>query len=201
MQIGEDINGESAYDSGPLGANGLSISNDGLTVAIGARGADGVNGADSGHVRVYTFDPQTSSWSQLGADIDGEAPGDSSGGAVSISADGSVVAIGAYTNDGGGTNSGHVRVYRFNAANNNWIQVGADIDGQANDFMGNNWGVSLSADGNTVVANGGGNFKVYDFDPTSNSWMNTGYSPSSVPSFTASNGPASAVSITSDVLV
>ena len=30
---------------------------------------------------------------------------------VSLSSDGSVVAIGAYLNDGGGTNSGHVRVY------------------------------------------------------------------------------------------
>ena len=34
-----------------------------------------------------------------------------SGSAVSLSSDGSVVAIGAYLNDGGGSNSGHVRIY------------------------------------------------------------------------------------------
>ena len=35
------------------------------------------NGNDSGHVRVYQF--SNDSWSQLGADIDGEAGGDRSG--------------------------------------------------------------------------------------------------------------------------
>jgi len=30
-----------------------------------------------------------------------------------MSADGTIVAIGAYGNDGGGTNSGHVRVYQW----------------------------------------------------------------------------------------
>ena len=35
------------------------------------------------------------SWSQLGADIDGEAAGDYSGYSVSLSSDGTIVAIGA----------------------------------------------------------------------------------------------------------
>ena len=46
-----------------------------------------------------------------------------------MSADGSVVAIGAYLNDGGGTNSGHVRLYKNN--NGTWTQIGSDIDGEA----------------------------------------------------------------------
>ena len=40
------------------------------TVAIGANGNDG-NGINAGHVRIYEY--SSGSWTQLGADIDGEA--------------------------------------------------------------------------------------------------------------------------------
>ena len=49
----------------------------------------------------------------MGGDIDGEATGDYSGESVNISADGTKVAIGATSNDGNGSNSGHVRVYQI----------------------------------------------------------------------------------------
>jgi len=56
-----------------------------------------------------------SSWQQLGADIDGQAWGDQSGKSVSLSADGSTVAIGAPKNDGNSrSDSGHVRIYQRN---------------------------------------------------------------------------------------
>ena len=82
-------------------------------VAIGAHDNDG-NGSNSGHVRVYRV--FGSSWSQLGADIDGEAAGDYSGYSVSLSSDGTIVAIGAPDNDGNGSNSGHVRVYEYSSS-------------------------------------------------------------------------------------
>jgi len=50
-------------------------------------------------------------WAQIGADINGEAVDDQSGRSVSLSADGSVLAIGAMYNDGNGSSAGHVRVY------------------------------------------------------------------------------------------
>jgi len=50
-------------------------------------------------------------FSQFGADIDGEAVGDQSGRSVAMSADGTRIAIGAYSNDGSGSDAGHVRVY------------------------------------------------------------------------------------------
>ena len=50
-------------------------------------------------------------YAQIGSDIDGEAAGDESGVAVSLSSDGTIVAIGARWNDGNGSSSGHVRVY------------------------------------------------------------------------------------------
>ena len=47
---------------------------------------------------------------QIGSDIDGEAASDQSGGSVSLSSDGSTVAIGAPYNDGSGSDGGHTRV-------------------------------------------------------------------------------------------
>ena len=61
-----------------------------------------------------------SQWIQQGNDIDGEAVSDASGGKISLSADGSIVAIGATENDGNGGESGHVRVYQWDGAA--WIQ-------------------------------------------------------------------------------
>lgn len=87
-------------------------------------------------------------WSQLGADIDGEAEYDNSGASVSLSADGQTVAIGAPRNTGNGSDSGHVRIFQF--IGGSWQQLGADIDGEAiSDNSG--WSVSLSADGQTVA--------------------------------------------------
>ncbi|CAK9002413.1 [Skp1-protein]-hydroxyproline N-acetylglucosaminyltransferase (Glycosyltransferase GnT51) (Skp1-HyPro GlcNAc-transferase) (UDP-GlcNAc:Skp1-hydroxyproline GlcNAc-transferase) (Skp1 GlcNAc-Tase) (UDP-GlcNAc:hydroxyproline polypeptide GlcNAc-transferase) [Durusdinium trenchii] len=141
-QLGDDIDGESAGDNSGYS---VSLSSDGTTVAIGAIENDGT-GTDAGHVRVYRF--QSSEWTQLGGDIDGEAANDESGYSVSLSSDGNTVAIGAIENDGSGPGAGHVRVFRFNSTA--WQQVGADIDGEAvEDESG--WSISLSSDGNTVA--------------------------------------------------
>ena len=98
-----------------------------------------------GHVRVYQYDvnkivavtDQSSStfgpigWNRLGNDINGESGGDQSGNYVSLSSDGSIVAIGAQYNDGNGKDSGHVRVYQYNSSTTSWLQLGQDIDGEA----------------------------------------------------------------------
>jgi hypothetical protein len=62
-------------------------------------------------LRVYQY--VNSNWVQLGTDIDGVATGDQSGSYVSLSANGSTVAIGAPYNIGNGSNFGHVRVYQL----------------------------------------------------------------------------------------
>ncbi|WP_290859671.1 T9SS type A sorting domain-containing protein [Flavobacterium sp.] len=144
-QIGNSINGEAALD---FSGASISLSNDGSILAIGAYNNDGVNGTDSGHVRVYQN--IANNWIQQGSDIDGEAANNFSGYSVSLSGDGSTVAIGAYYN-GGATNSpgsGHVRVYKN--LSNVWTQVGLDIYGEGNgDYFGHS--VSLSNDGNVLV--------------------------------------------------
>ncbi|NQY08795.1 MAG: T9SS type A sorting domain-containing protein [Flavobacteriales bacterium] len=159
-QQGSDIEGEAESD---YSGWSVSTSADGLTVAIGAPYNDG-NGADAGHVRVYKYDGAT--WSQQGSDIDGEVAGDLSGGSVSLSAEGSTVAIGATENKDNGDNAGHVRLYKYDGTA--WIKQGLDIDGEAaSDKSGG--AVSLSADGSTVAIGAinnsayAGHVRVYQF--------------------------------------
>jgi hypothetical protein len=66
---------------------------------------------------------------------------------------------GAFGNDGNGSNSGHVRVFQWNAGDAStpgaWVKMGVDIDGEAAcDYSGRS--VSLSSDGKTVAI--GANF-------------------------------------------
>ncbi|MGC6477802.1 MAG: hypothetical protein ACON36_05895, partial [Ilumatobacteraceae bacterium] len=119
QQKGSDIDGEA---EGDYSGYSVSLSSDGAIVAIGAVFNDGVNGNDSGHVRVYEWDG--SAWQQKGSDIDGEAAADESGLPVSLSADGSIVAIGGYLNDGNGASAGHVRLYEWDGSA--WQQKGND---------------------------------------------------------------------------
>ena len=147
-QLGIDIDGEAADDQSGYS---VSLSSDGTRVAIGAPYNDGT-GFSAGHVRIYDYDGTT--WVQLGSDIDGEAADDRSGISVSLSSDGTRVAIGAYLNDGGGTDSGHVRIYDYNGTT--WVQLGSDIDGEAaGDQSG--YSVSLSSDGTRVAIGAYGN--------------------------------------------
>ncbi len=143
----------------------VSLSSDGTVLAVGALGNDG-NGSDSGHVRVYKY--LNNAWTKLGNDIDGEAVSDNSGNSVSLSSDRTVLAVGAQYNDGNGSNSGHVRVYKY--LNNAWTKLGIDINGEAaGDYSGHS--VYLSSDG-TVLAVGavlndgganGGHVRVYKY--------------------------------------
>jgi hypothetical protein len=173
VQVGSDIDGEAQYDSS---STSVSLSPDGSTVAIGSRWNSGAGLMMSGHVRVYGL--TGGAWAQLGSDIDGEASFDGSGASVSLSSDGSRVAIGAVNNDGNGGNSGHVRVYGLTGGA--WVQVGSDIDGAA---AGDNSGysVSLSSDGSRVAIGANGNdgggidagqVRVYDL--TGGAWVQVG---------------------------
>ncbi|MFL0793702.1 MAG: DUF4347 domain-containing protein, partial [Prochlorococcus sp.] len=156
MQIGEDIDGEGSGDNS---GSSISLSDDGSIVAIGAPSAgkatsrgDAETISQSGHVRIYQNINGT--WTQIGSDIDGESASDKSGNSVSLSSDGSIVAIGAHYNDGNDSNSGHVRVYEN--INGTWTQVGSDIDGEAkDDYSGTS--VSLSSDGRTLAIGANGN--------------------------------------------
>ncbi len=175
VQRGNDIDGEFGDDNSGVR---ISLSGDGSVVAVGARLNDG-NGTTSGHVRVYFWNG--TSHVQRGNDIDGESSNDQLGFTVSLSGNGSVLAVGAPNNDGSGGNAGHVRVYFWNGTSH--VQRGNDIDGESGgdrsgQFAGDQsgWSVSLSNDGNVLAigapnndGNGGnaGHVRVYSWNGTS----------------------------------
>ena len=131
IQIGEDINGAAAGDG--FGTS-VSISSDGLTVAIGGQGND-TGGNAAGHVRV--FENISGVWTQIGGDINGSA-GDLFGRNVSLSNNGLKIAIGAPGGD-------YVSVYENNSGT--WTQLGSDIV-QITDLS--IYDIEFSGDGSTV---------------------------------------------------
>jgi len=166
-QAGADIDGESAGDL--MGHKGeVSLSSDGLRLAVGAR-RDDATGTDAGHARV--FDWNGTAWVQVGTDIDGEAAGDEFGMSVALSPDGSRLAVGGHSNDAGGSDAGHARVFEY--IGGSWTQIGADLDG--NDPSGLfGTAVALSSNGSRLVVGGprvdgsggseAGVVKVFDYD-------------------------------------
>jgi hypothetical protein len=118
--LGSDIIGEAAGDES--GGRGLALSEDGTIVAIGAmKNIGGGTGTDTGHTRIFQWNsgaphPGTN----LADDIDGETAGDLSGRSVALSSNGTLLAIGAIENDGGGSNAGQVRIYRL--VSGSWVQ-------------------------------------------------------------------------------
>ena len=121
------------------------MSSDGLRVAVGAYREDS---EDPGHVRVYDWNPMTTTWTPLGSVIDGEDADDRFGYSVAMSSGGARIAIGAiYHGDDG---AGHVRVYDWNPTTTTWTQVGSNIDGEAaDDQLGRS--VAISGNGNHVA--------------------------------------------------
>ncbi|MEM1358130.1 MAG: T9SS type A sorting domain-containing protein [Bacteroidota bacterium] len=108
--VGQPVNGLAERDR--LGSS-LSLSDDGCRFAAGANFSD-PNGQSSGQAFLYALDGGT--WQQVGHSVDGATAGDGLGRSVSLSADGSMVAVGSPFSDTGGTNTGSVSVYSFAAA-------------------------------------------------------------------------------------
>ena len=176
-QIGGDLDGEAAGDQ--FGYS-VALSSDGTRLAVGGWFNDGINGINSGHVRVFEYNQATNTWNQLGADIDGEAAADRSGTSVALSSDGSRLAVGAKLNDGTGLNAGHVRVFEWDLIESTWNQLGADIDAEAADDQSGD-SVALSSDGtrlavgayaNDGTGTGAGHVRVFDW--SGSTWTQVG---------------------------
>ena len=174
MKIGSDIDGVAAGDNSGYS---VSLSGDGSIVAIGAPNND-ENGDNSGQVRVFANNNGV--WTQIGADILGEANDDNFGYSVSLNANGTVLAVGSPNNDGNGTDAGRVRV--FKNVSGSWTQMGQSIDGEDG---GDNFGtsVSLNDDGSIVAigspynddnASTSGSVRVYKYNSTLNQWEQIG---------------------------
>ena len=173
QQLGNDIDGDNSND---YAGGAVAISGDGKRVAVGARYHYNQTTSGSGQVRVFEY--SGGSWNQIGNDLYGEADDDRFGYSISLSTDGSRLAVGAPENDGAADNAGHVRVFDFSGGS--WSQVGSDISGDAlDDELG--FSVSLSGNGEYVVAgapfnddsaSNAGHAKVYQY--SNGSWTKKG---------------------------
>lgn len=172
-QKGEDIDGETTGDR-----SGWAVSMpDANTVAIGAPQND-ANGGSSGQVRIYNW--SGSSWTQKGADIDGDAAGDLFGSTVYMP-DENTVAIGAPQNDEADVDAGQVKIFEWGGTA--WTQKGNAILGDSTDgFFGGLFGSSVSMpDPNSIVIGAAwydntgsfsGQVKVFDWNGTE--WIQRG---------------------------
>jgi len=145
VQVGGDIDGDNDND---YHGSSVALSDDGTILAVGAPQTNApVGHPRRGAVQVYRFEGNV--WTKIGQRIEGEAEGDRSGSALSISSDGSTIAIGSSLNNGETELEGHVRVFDF--IESVWIQRGEDIDGEFRyDYSG--YSVAMSANGNTVAS-------------------------------------------------
>jgi hypothetical protein len=127
----------------------VSINADGTKVVIGAYNADpdGISGAGA----AYIFKYNGSTWSQEAKLVASDkAASDYFGRSVSINADGTKVAIGAYYADPDGISSaGATYIFKYNGST--WSQEAKLVasDKAASDYFGNF--VSINADGTKVI--------------------------------------------------
>jgi hypothetical protein len=143
-QVGATLDAEASFDD--FGTS-VSLSDDGVWLAASAPKNDvGGAAANAGHARVYELVSTT--WTQRGADIDGEVAGDLSGQSLALSANGQRLVIGSHRNDSGGVNAGRARVFDLTAGS--WQLVGQALNGPAagDDF---GWAVDITAAGDQIA--------------------------------------------------
>ncbi len=115
VQRGVDIDGEVAQD---YSAWSISLSSDGDRLVIGAVFNDDGSTLNSGHVRIYDWNSETTQWEQMGSDINGGSAADLFGYSVSLSKNKNYIAVGAPY---GLNTRGYVRVYYYDGSS--WGQV------------------------------------------------------------------------------
>ena len=190
-QLGKPIKGRNEADQ--FGFS-VSLSSDGLVLAASEPGFDGDSGDRSGNVRIFRYnsgEPKAygtnGSWEKIG-DLSGEDSTALFGVSISLSENGSRLAVGAPYHDSEKLDelgeqlkkAGRVRIFEYQ--DYEWRHLGQPIDGRSpSSWWG--WSVSLSADGNTFAAGAirhisGGYVQVYDLGPGDDSnddrWIQLG---------------------------
>jgi hypothetical protein len=190
-QVGNDIYG---LEAGDHSGNALSISDDGIRVAIGSylSDGDGINGTkiDCGSVMVYDYYSVANDWFLVGNIIYGEE-GDEAGTSVSLSGDGTTIAMGSPNFN---NSSGRTMIYSMNDQTHTWQQKGQAINYQIENSKSGS-SVSLNKDGSRVAVGtpcGGkiicytngtysstyeirpGEVRVYEYADVNDTWIQMG---------------------------
>ena len=100
-----------------------------------------------GAVCVYSWNSSSSSWTQLGQDINGIASQDRFGDSIGINATGTRIIIGAGLLS---QENGKTRVYEYKESTQLWTKIGQSIDGE-NPTMYTGGSVSINSIGDIIV--------------------------------------------------
>lgn len=178
VQRGEDIDGLAYGDNF---GSAVSLNDNGLRVAIGAPTAD-TPYSNSGQVKIFDWDG--TNWILLGLPINGASLNGKLGYSVELDSSGLVVAIGSPRNNDIQDDAGLVRVYEYSTLVGQWMQIGDDLYGMAEDDL-YGWDVSLSANGRILAISTpytqysgpySGSIQVYQYvgDIWSGEWLQIG---------------------------
>ena len=158
----------------------ISLSSDGLIMAVGSPDAkvDGKNQA--GMVQVYQWSVTENGWVERGDALTGRNRNDQFGGSVGLSEDGAVLVVSEPTYDGeAGNRSGGVRVFVWGGFDG-YLPLGQQLEGEAaSDHFGVSVAVSKNgrrlAIGAPYHDNGdldvSGQVSVYELDAAEGRWM------------------------------
>jgi len=117
--------------------------------------------------RVYDYDSSRKVWTQLGHDILAEeASLGRNSRSIALSSNGNRVAVGdPWIGDGGFLSFGgigRVRVFDFDQTSDTWIQVGNNIDGEADKDDNFGWNIDMTADGSRLAISAPGRSYPHD---------------------------------------
>lgn len=181
VQLGNTLQGNTgAFGQREEFGRSVDTNDDGTRIVVGAPlyDSDFTDGFNRmvGAVRVYQL--VDSIWVQMGQDLVGSADSDYFGSAVSMDGSGNRIAVGYWSGNDNGANSGVTKIYEWNGSS--WVQLGAAIVGQSVDAY-SGWAIQLNSIGNRIVIddrfsnNGGyasGQVRVFEWSGTA--WMQMG---------------------------
>ena len=161
--IGDDIEGDQFGFSIALSADGDTLAAGAISEDSAATGNGGIQPDDSAAASgaVYVFSRVANAWTQQAfLKSRNSETGDLFGYGVSLSANGSALAVAAYDEDGGGKgvnpvddndSNGTGAIYAFNRQGTSWTQSGylKGSRSQRNDALG--YAVAISDDGRTIA--------------------------------------------------
>lgn len=168
QQLGQTLSG---VENGDVFGNSISLDDTGTIMAVGI---PSFNEDDKpGSAQVYQYDGST--WEPLGSKIDGIMNKDDFGCAVSLSASGDILAVGASSGSLNANESGYSQI--FQRINNEWEQIGETILGEGDfDWLGTS--LQLNNAGNIIAVGAPwynsrtGYVEVLEF--VNNSWVQKG---------------------------
>lgn len=148
----------------------VAIAGNANVIAATESRGDAPNVANSGSVYIYSFSSNV--WNEITELTANDASNlQSFGEALSFNQSGNVLAIGAYGDDGLGTDAG--AAYIFTASGNVWTQQAklTASDGAAGDEFGRSIAITPNASHVVVGAIGAGNGAAYVFANVANTWV------------------------------